>query len=108
MNDIQTTIKGIQTRLNEIQPGVVVAGLEDEAELVSSMKGDVELLLSSVGPTNLVVSEHHRVMLKSVLNGHVDIKKLRDPELKAVINAAEKFVSESRRELMTRPAAARG
>ncbi|KJR98765.1 MAG: hypothetical protein VR65_19885 [Desulfobulbaceae bacterium BRH_c16a] len=103
MFEVVETAKKMIVKLNEIQPAVSVAGMDQESEAIKGMKMDLVMMISSLTPDHpcmqrVLVALREDVVssgvaLHELLGGELDdAEELNDGQIHVAMLAAEAFV----------------
>lgn len=105
MFEIAETAKKMIMKLNEIQPALRIAGMDEDAEKIKEMKGDLVMMIASISPDHpcmarVLIALRQNVdssgrALHDLLDGDRHIT-MSDGELQVVMMAAESFVARTR------------
>lgn len=110
MFEIVETAKKVLVKLNEIQPAVSVAGMDEAAEMIKAIKGDLVMMVASISPDHpcmerVLIALHEDALssasalyklLYQLIKAGIISDSTPDEQLQVAALAAEAFVLRTR------------
>lgn len=107
MQSIIEAAKKVIMKLNEIQPAVSISGLEQEAESIREMKGDLMAMVGSITPDHVILGRvlmacredavGHAQALRDLLDwSELDPAEMCDGQVLTAMMAAEAFIARAK------------